>query len=90
MNLALDEVIRRAARDVGFRAAAAESGQQAAELAGVPPADLRAVVEGDLVALHQRGAHPLLIMQLAGALGIDPMQQFGTDASTQDPSRGRR
>jgi hypothetical protein len=89
VNLALDQVIRRAARDVGFRAAAAENGQQEAELAGVPPADLTAVVEGDLVVLHRRGAHPLLIMQLAGALGIDPMQQFGADAPSQDPSRSR-
>ena len=89
MNLALDEVIRRVAHDVGFRAAATDSWRQAAGLAGVSPSDLRAVVEGDLVALYQRGAHPLLIMQLAGALGIDPMQRYGTDAPTQDPSRGR-
>lgn len=89
MNLDLDEVIRRAARDAEFRAAATDSWRNAADLDGVPPRDLRAVVEGDLVALHELGAHPLLIMQLAGALGIDPMQQFAQHRAPQEVSEGQ-
>ncbi len=84
MNLPLDQVIRRVVQDPGFRSAAEHAGQRAADLAGVPLTDLTAVLEGDLVTLHHRGAHPLLVMQLAGALGIDPMQRFGADHPAHD------
>jgi hypothetical protein len=79
VNLPLDQVIRRVVREPGFRAVAEAEGQRAAGHAGVPLADLTAVLEGDLVTLHRRGAHPLLVMQLAGVLGIDPMLRFGAD-----------
>jgi hypothetical protein len=88
VNLPVDEVIRRVVRDAGFRAAASRAPQQAAEAAGVALVDLAAVLDGDLVALHERGAHPLLIMQLAGALGIDPMQRFGDGHLASDPIEG--
>jgi hypothetical protein len=84
VNLVLDELIRRAAHDPAFREAARNAPHEAAERAGVPHADVTAVLDGDLVGLHARGAHPLLIMHLAGALGIDPMDRFG------DAARGLR
>lgn len=84
MNLPLDQVIRRVVRDPEFRSIAEESGQLAADLAGVRLADLAAVLDGDLVTLHQRGAHPLLIMQLAGALRIDPMRPFAAEQTAHD------
>ncbi|ANI91176.1 MULTISPECIES: hypothetical protein [Mycobacteriales] len=84
MNLPLDQVIRRVVRDPEFRSIAEESGQLAADLAGVRLADLAAVLEGDLVTLQQRGAHPLLIMQLAGALRIDPMRRFAAEQTAHD------
>lgn len=84
MNLPLDQLIRRVVRDAGFRSAAERAGQRSADIAGVPLTDLTAVLEGDLVTLHRRGAHPLLVMQLAGALGIDPMQRFGAAHPAHD------
>ncbi|WP_211176951.1 hypothetical protein [Pseudonocardia acidicola] len=80
MNLPLDELLRWAARDPGFREEARRAPQEAADRARVPLADLTAVLEGDLSALHRRGGHPLLIMQLAGALGIDPIDRFHSAA----------
>lgn len=77
MNIVLDELLRKAVADADFRAEARRSPHDAADRAGVSLADLTAVIEGDVVALHDRGAHPLRIMQLAGSLGIDPMERFG-------------
>ncbi|GAB4079102.1 hypothetical protein GCU67_13680 [Modestobacter muralis] len=89
MNLALDQVIRQVVRDPEFRSFAEEAGQQAAARAGVSPAELAAVLEGDLVTLHRGGAHPLLIMQLAGALGIDPMRRFDAEPRAHDVTEER-
>ena len=77
MNIVPDGLLRRAVADADFREEARRAPHDAADRAGVPLADLTAVIEGDVVALHDRGAHPLLIMQLAGSLGIDPMERFG-------------
>lgn len=77
MNLVLDELLRRAVREPGFLACARTEPRGAADGAGVSVEDLTTVLDGDLVTLHQRGAHPLLIMHLAGALGIDPMSRLG-------------
>lgn len=88
MNLALDDLLRRAARDPDFRTAARAASQAAAKRAGVTLADVTAVLDGDLVALHERGAHPLLIMQLAAALEIDPMDRLG-DRATAPPEKER-
>jgi hypothetical protein len=77
VNLLLDELLRRVVREAGFREAARAEPHATAGRAGVPLADLTAVLDGELVTLHERGAHPLLIMHLAGALGIDPMETFG-------------
>lgn len=76
MNLLLDELLRRVARDPDFQEEARRAPAAAADRAGVSLADLTAVLDGDLVALHDRGAHPLLIMHLAAAFGIDPMDRF--------------
>ena len=86
MNLSLDLVIRRFVRDAEFRSCVKDADQSAAESAGVGVAELAAVARGDLVRLYRWGAHPLLVMQLAGALGIDPMLSFGADQPTQDDS----
>lgn len=77
MNLVLDELLRRAVREPGFLAGAQTGHRAAADEAGVSVEDLTTVLDGDLVTLHERGAHPLLIMHLAGALGIDPMSRLG-------------
>jgi hypothetical protein len=77
VNLRLDEVLRRVVRDAPFRAEAEAAPERTAEQTGVSLADLEAVLSGDLTVLHARGAHPLLIMQLAGALGIEPMGRLG-------------
>lgn len=77
MNVELDTLLQRLLREAGFLEKSRARPQASAELAGVPLSDLTAAIEGDLVALHERGGHPLLIMQLAGALGIDPMGRFG-------------
>lgn len=90
MNLALDEALRRAARDDDFLAAARAAPQESADRVGIPLADLTDILNGDLRALHDRGGHPLLIMQLAGALGIDPMSRLRPEAAdhTPPPSNG--
>lgn len=76
MNLRLDDVLRRVVRDAQFHAEAQSEPERTAEQVGLSLADLEAVLSGDLTVLHARGAHPLLIMQLAGALGIEPMGRF--------------
>lgn len=74
MNVVLDDLVQRVACDPDFRQAANEAPAATAERAGVSLSELSAVLRGDLIALHECGVHPLLIMQLAGALGVDPMR----------------
>jgi len=69
MNLALDRLLRKVARDPslldGLDADTARG--------GIEEEDIAALRARDLAALSARGAHPLLIMQFAGALHIEPM-----------------
>lgn len=88
MNVPLDQVIRRVVQDPVFRNAAVDRVQQTAEAAGVAPADLEAILAGELLALYRRDAHPLLIMQLAASLGIDPMVRL-TDPNSSTPPESR-
>jgi hypothetical protein len=76
VNLALDEMLRRVVSDPEFREDAGRAPREVADRVGVAQTDLLAALDGDLRALHDRGAHPLLIMQLAGVLNIDPMDRF--------------
>jgi hypothetical protein len=80
VNLALDELLR-AAQDPDFRDAAGAAPEAAAKRAGVTIGGLTAVLNGDLAVLYEYGAHPLLIMQLAAALEIDPMDRLGGHAA---------
>lgn len=92
MNLILDLLIRRVVREPGFRDTARAEPQAVADRSGLPVADVTAVLEGDLLALHRRGAHPLLIMHLAGALGVDPMDRLRSGAPVRpapDPESER-
>jgi hypothetical protein len=88
VNVPLDQAIRRVVKDPVFRNAAVDRSQQIAEAAGVAPADLEAILAGELLALYRRGAHPLLIMQLAASLGIDPMERLTDPDSSPPPSPG--
>lgn len=83
MNLALDELLCRVLRNPDLLDDAKQAPRETADRAGVTPADVAAVLDGDLVALHGRGAHPLLLMQLAAVLGIDAMEQM-SGASIED------
>lgn len=85
MNVPLDQVIGRVVQDPVFRNAAVDRLQQIAEAAGVAPADLEAILAGELLTLYRRGAHPLLIMQLAASLGIDPMERLSDPSSSTPP-----
>lgn len=72
MNLALDRLLRQVARDPslldGFDADTAGG--------GIEESDIAVLLARDLPGLCARGAHPLLIMQFAGALHIEPMAAF--------------
>lgn len=72
MNLRLDELIRRFLRGEELRETGTPgAGNDVRRMAG-DATEIGAILSGDLRQLHDLGAHPLLIMQLAGALGIDP------------------
>lgn len=87
MNLLLDELIRRLAQEPSFLEQARSAPDATAASTGVSPADFNAAVRGDLAALYGSGAHPLLVMKLAGALGIDPMTCFGGDEDAPPATR---
>lgn len=72
MNLGLDRLLRQVARDPSLldRLDARTVG------GGIEDGDIAALLAGDLLGLFERGAHPLLIMQFAGALHIEPMAAF--------------
>lgn len=80
MNIPLDQLLRRLVSEPVLRESARADPQAVAECLGVPVADMTAALECDLRALHVRGAHPLLIMKLASAMGMNPMEQLrGSD-----------
>lgn len=45
---------------------------------GVRPSELKLIVEGDLCGLATLGMHPLLLVQLAGCLAIDPIERLAS------------
>lgn len=72
MNLALDRLLRQVARDPSLL-----DGLDADTAGGrIEEGDIAALLARDLPVLFARGAHPLLIMQFAGALHIEPMAAF--------------
>jgi hypothetical protein len=77
MNVRLDSMLRRFAKDEAYRKEVALAPEEAAKAAGVPLGQILAALEGDLVQLYEAGAHSLILMGLAGALRIDPMERFG-------------
>lgn len=80
MNIPLDQLLRRVVSEPIFREVARAEPQAVAERSGLSVADVTAVLECDLRALHGRGAHPLLIMKLASAMGVNPMDELrGSD-----------
>ncbi|MEU6702098.1 hypothetical protein [Pseudonocardia sp. NPDC046786] len=78
MNLRLDRLVRQMARDPDLLRRAGDDPVAVAAAAGVTVEDVADVMLVDLAALHARGVHPLLLMQLAGATHTDPMEQLGS------------
>lgn len=72
MNLQLDELIRRFLSGEELREGSMAGAGNDVRPTDGDVTDIGAILDGDLRRLHDLGAHPLLIMQLAGALGIDP------------------
>lgn len=78
MNLRLDRLVRRMAHDPDLLRRAGDDPAAVAADAGVTAEDVTDVVLANLAALHARGVHPLLLMQLAGATRTDPMGQLSS------------
>jgi hypothetical protein len=76
VNLALDQVLRSLIEDADFRRRAGTQPEQAAKETGIAVSDLATALAGDVVALYERGAQPLLIMAIGQAAGVDPMPAF--------------
>jgi 2'-carboxy-2,3-dihydroxybiphenyl 1,2-dioxygenase small subunit/ferredoxin len=85
MNYRLDAMLRRCAEEEAYRQQVAAAPDEAAHAAGIPLAHVLAALQGDLVQLYEAGAHSLILMELAGALRIDPMERFGPIPQTSAP-----
>jgi hypothetical protein len=83
MNLRLDLLIRSTVRDPGLLDRARTAPSAVAHEAGVPMRELGLVLAGDLAGLYRADVNPVLIMHLAAALGIDPMQRLREVAATE-------
>jgi hypothetical protein len=82
MNLRLDLLIRSIVRDPGLLDRVRSAPSAVAQEAGVPTRELGMVLAGDLTGLYRADVNPVLIMHLAAALGIDPMQRLREVSST--------
>ncbi len=73
MNLELDRLIRRIVREPTLLdgATLATIGTRVSE------PEIRMLLDKDLAGLRGRDAHPLLLMQFAGAFRIEPMPVLG-------------
>lgn len=89
MNLRLDQFIRDVVRSRNLLDDARQAPAEIADLAGLPVADVNSLLRGDLLALYWRGAHSLLLMQLAAVLGVDPREQMSRHATALDPDPAR-
>ena len=76
MNLRLDLLIRKIASDPGLLDRARAAPWAVAHEAGVAARELDLILAGDLAGLYQADVNPVLIMHLAAALGVDPMQRL--------------
>lgn len=83
MNIRLDMLLRTFLQDPSARESALSDLGTVSRRMGLPVADVRAAVDGDLGSLYERGAHPLLVMKLAGQLGVDPSAWSGQLADEQ-------
>lgn len=82
MNLKLDMKIRKFLTEDeidGCRSVSPDS------VDGDVDDDYAAILSGNLRPLFERGAHPLLLMQLAHRLSIDPMEVLSRDTSRGEP-----
>ena len=84
MNLSLDLFIKGIVGDPVLLTVVASDPASAAADAGVTLGDVDTVLRGDLAALYYRDAHPLLLMQLAGALKVDPMELFAASKKEEN------
>ncbi len=85
MNLPLDELIRSFLRGEQLGDGNVAGSNTDVHLRPSDSTDIAAILGGDLRYLHDRGSHPLLIMQLAGVLGIDAATRLNEAASANSP-----
>lgn len=73
MNIRLDTLLQEFVKNSHTRDDARADVEATAQRTGLPMTDVQAALDGDLRVLYERGAHPLLMMQLAHRLGVNPM-----------------
>lgn len=76
MNLRLDLLIRRIVHEPGFLERARAAPSEVAQESRVDVHEIDLVLAGDLAGLYRADVNPLLIMHLAAALGVDPIQRL--------------